>query len=371
MQFVVSSGALSKKLHMISGVTSTNNVLPILEFFLFQINKNLLTITSTDLETTMQVSLDIQSGDEGEVCIQSKVLLDYLKNLPEQPITIDINKKDFGIDMTSNQGKYKIVGQDASNFPSIPENETQNNFSMPASELSDAIAKTIIAVSNDDIRPAMSGVYFEINNKNIVFVSTDAHRLVRCIKTDVSGQNNSHFIVPKKALTQLKNNLDSSTEVTLSYNDNHLFIDSDQLHLSCRLIDAKFPDYKVVIPTDNPYKLTLPKDEFLSALRRVNVFANKATNQVVLDIQGNNLHLYSQDVDYSFEGNEELACQYEGEDLKIAFNARLLIELIVAIDADEIRLELSTPNRAGILKPNDERTNEDLLMLIMPLMIAG
>jgi DNA polymerase III subunit beta len=370
MRFIVSSGSLLKSLQSISGIIGTNNVLPILESFLFDLKQDKLTVVSTDLETMMKVHVDVQSSETGSLCIQAKVLTDYLKNLPDQPITFDINLADFGIDITSEQGKYKIVGEDAKAYPSEPQADDLVSFTMQASALSDGIAKTIIAVSNDDIRPAMSGVYFELGKKSITLVATDAHRLVRCIKTDVQCPTEDKFIVPRKALNQLKNNLNTSTEVTVSFNTNHMFVEGEHIHLSCRLIDAKFPDYKVVIPADNPYKLVLSKSDFISALRRVSVFANKTSNQVVLDIVGNNLHLYAQDVDFSFEGNEQLPCQYDGEDMKIAFNARLLLELILALEGDEILFELSTPSRAGLVKPNEQRDNEDLLMLLMPLMIG-
>lgn len=371
MRFIVSSSSLLKNLQSISGVISTNNVLPILESFLFDLNTNKLVVVSTDLETTMKVTMEVQSNDTGSLCVQSKVLLDYLKNLPEQPITFEVNTEDFGIDITSEQGKYKIVGEDAKNYPAEPKADDTTSFTMSAAELSDGIAKTMIAVSNDDLRPAMSGVFFELSKNNMTLVATDAHRLVRCIKTDVNCSSDDKFIVPKKALTQLKNNLNTSTEVSVSYNQNHLFVDGENIHLSCRLIDAKFPDYKVVIPADNPFSLTINKAEYVSALRRVSVFANKTTNQVVMEIEGNNLHLYAQDVDFSFEGNERMSCQYTGEDMKIAFNAKLLLELILVIESEEIRFELSTPNRAGLVKPVDKREHEDLLMLLMPLMIGA
>ena len=370
MKFIVSSGLLLKNLQSISGIISTNNVLPILEDFLFVLEKDKLTIVSTDLETMMKVSIHVQSKEEGSICVQAKVLLEYLKNLPEQPITFDMNVRDFGIDITSEQGKYKVVGEDPKSFPTEPKADDTNSFTMPAAELSDGIAKAIIAVSSDDLRPAMSGVLFELGTNNITFVATDAHRLVRCIKAGVQCPTEGKFIVPKKALSQLKNNLGHSTEVKVSYNDNHLFVQGQDLHLSCRLIDAKFPDYKVVIPADNPYSLILNKADFVSALRRVSVFANKTTNQVVLDIVGNNLHLYAQDVDFSFEGNEQLNCQYNGEDMKIAFNAKLLLELILVTEGDEVLFELSTPTRAGLVKPVEKKENEDLLMLLMPLMIG-
>ncbi|MCF8294034.1 MAG: DNA polymerase III subunit beta [Chitinophagaceae bacterium] len=371
MKFIVSSGTLLKNLQSISGIISTNNVLPILEDFLFILEQNKLTLVSTDLETMMKVCIEVQSKEEGSICIQAKVLLDYLKNLPEQPITFDIRATDFGIDITSEQGKYKIVGEDAKSFPSEPKADDTTSFTMSAAELSDGIAKSIIAVSTDDLRPTMSGVYFELGKNSLTFVATDAHRLVRCVKTDVHCPHEDTFIVPRKALNQLKNNLNSSTEVTISYNKNHLFVAGQDIQLSCRLIDGKFPDYKVVIPADNPFRLVLNKSDFVSALRRVSVFANKTTNQVVLDIVGNNLHLYAQDVDFSFEGNEQMACQYTGEDMKIAFNARLLLELILVLDGDEVLFELSTPTRAGLVKPVEKKENEDLLMLLMPLMIGA
>ncbi len=370
MRFIVSSGSLLKNLQSISGIISANNILPILESFLFLVEDNRLTVVSTDLETTMKVRMDVQSTENGKLCIQSKVLLDYLKNLPEQPITFDINLKDFGIDITSEQGKYKIVGEDAMNYPTEPVADDAQSFAMPAAELSDGIAKALVAVSSDDMRPAMSGVYFELGENNMTLVATDAHRLVRCVKMDVNCPATDNFIAPRKALQQLKNNLNTSTEVTISYNKNHLFVKGENIELSCRLIDAKFPDYKIVIPADNPYKLTLNKNDFMSALRRVSVFANKTTNQVVLDIVGNNLHLYSQDVDYSFEGNEQMSCQYKGEDMKIAFNAKLLIELVNIIEGEEVLLEFSTPSRAGLIKQTENKPSEDLLILIMPLMIG-
>ncbi len=371
MKFIVSSGLLLKNLQSISGIISTNNVLPILEDFMFHLQKDKLTLSSTDLETMMKVHIDVQSKEEGKICIQAKVLMEYLKNLPEQPITFDINKKDNGIEITSDQGKYKIVGEDANSFPTEPSDDGTTEFTMSAAELSDGIAKTMIAVSNDDLRPAMSGVYFELSKNILTLVATDAHRLVRCIKSKTNCPKEDTFIVPKKALNQLKNTLGNSTEVTVSYNSNFLFVRNENFQLSSRLIDAKFPDYKVVIPADNPYKLSLHRADFVSALRRVSVFANKSTNQVVLDIVGNELHLYAQDVDFSFEGNERMQCQYQGEDMKIAFNGKLMLELVQVVDSDEIVFELSTPTRAGIIKPVDKKDNEDLLMLLMPLMIGA
>jgi DNA polymerase-3 subunit beta len=241
---------------------------------------------------------------------------------------------------------------------------------MPSSALVTAINKCLFAVSNDDLRPAMTGVFFELSDKGITCVATDAHRLVRFTRLDVACPKTDTFIVPKKPLNLLKGALPSNDdELQISYNKNHLFVKHGGTELVCRLIDARFPDYKVVIPTDNPYKLTVNKLDFQNALRRVSVFSNKSTNQVALTITGSELQLAAQDIDFSFEGNERMTCQYDGEDLQIAFNAKFLIEMLNAADTEEIIIELSTPTKAGIIKPSEKKEDEVLLMLVMPLML--
>src|SRR5688572_542732 len=216
----------------------------------------------------------------------------------------------------------------------------------------------------------MTGVFFELGKDSVQFVATDAHRLVRYKRTDVKCPKADSFIVPRKPLNLLKTAIPSSQdEITVNYNSNHLFVQHGTTQMSCRLIDARFPDYKVVIPTENPYRLTVNKNDFQSALRRVSVFSNKSTNQVALNISGSELQLAAQDVDFSFEGNERMKCQYNGEDMMIAFNAKFLIEMLSAADSDEVNLELSTPTKAGLIKPTEHDENEELLMLVMPLML--
>lgn len=368
MRIVISSGNLLKKLNVISGIVSTNNILPIIECFLFKLDKNQLTIVATDLETTMKVSLEVQSGDVGNICIPSRVLLDYLKNLPEQPITLIINQEDLGIQITSEQGDYKIVGQEAKHFPAEPTIQNVSEISIPCSELIDGINKSIVAVNNDDIRPAMSGVFFEMKDNKLILVATDAHRLVRYIKADIDPQNEGGVIVPRKSLHQLKSNILTEETAKIKYNDKHMFVITDSLELNCRLIDQRFPDYRVVIPADNPYKLTLNKEELNSALRRVSIFAQKSTHLVVFDIVGNQLTISAHDSEYAKEGKEQLTCQYKGEDIKIGFNAKSLLELTSVMDGEEILFELSTPSKAVLIKEVNEQQN--LLMLIMPLMIG-
>ncbi|HND95952.1 MAG: DNA polymerase III subunit beta [Chitinophagaceae bacterium] len=369
MKFIASSSSLLKQLQHISGVINTNTVLPILEDFLFEIEKNKLTVVATDLETVMRIQLDIEAKDSGRVCIPAKILLDSLKNIPDQPLTFNIDKN-FGIEITSDNGKYKVMGENPDNFPKEPSADDTTSFTMTASALVKAINETIFATSNDDLRPAMTGVFFELDKKYLQCVATDAHRLVRYKRTDVKCPKSDTFIVPRKPLNLVKSAIPSNEdEVTLSYNDNHLFIKHGSTQMSCRLIDARFPDYKVVIPTDNPYRLTLNRADFQSALRRVSIFSNKSTNQVALSITGSELQLAAQDVDFSNEGNERMNCQYNGEDLVIAFNARFLIEMLGATESNEVNVELSTPTKAGLIKPVDQEDNEELLMLVMPLML--
>ncbi len=369
MKFIVSSSALLKQLQQINGVVNSNTVLPILEDFLFEIEKNRLTVVATDLETVMKIHMDIEAKDSGKVCIPAKILMDSLKNLPDQPLTFNIDKN-FAIEITSDNGKYKVMGENPDNFPKEPVNDDSNAFTMPSSALLTAINKTIFAVSNDDLRPAMTGVFFELDVKGFTTVATDAHRLVKYKRSDVSCPKTDSFIVPKKPLNLLRNALpDNDDELKISYNSNHMFVDHGTTQMVCRLIDARFPDYKVVIPVDNPYRLTVTRTDFQSALRRVSIFSNKSTNQVALSISGSELQLTAQDIDFSFEGNERMNCQYNGEDMQIAFNAKFLIEMLNGTSSDEIKMELSTPTKAGIIKPVEQDENEELLMLVMPLML--
>jgi DNA polymerase-3 subunit beta len=369
MKFIVSASSLLKHLQQISGVINANTVLPILEDFLFDIEDKKLNILATDLETVMRVQMEVESKTNGKVCIPAKILIDSLKNIPDQPLTFNIDKN-YTVEITSDNGKYKVMGENPDNFPKEPVADDTNSFKMNSTALLNAVNNTLFAVSNDDLRPAMTGVFFELSKDAAQFVATDAHRLVRYKRTDVKCPKNESFIVPKKPLNLLRNVLpDNEDELNISYNSNHLFVTHGSTQLICRLIDARFPDYKVVIPTDNPYRLVVNKNNFQSALRRVSVFSNKSTNQVVLSISGSELQLAAQDIDFSFEGTERMNCQYDGEDLQIAFNAKFLIEMLNAADTDEIKIELSTPTKAGIIKPTEQGEGEDLLMLVMPLML--
>ena len=377
MHFIVSSSVLLKNLQVVGGIISSNVVLPILEDFLFDLDGNTLTLTGSDLETMIKVKVEVQvdsanaAENKGRICVPSKILLEYLKNLPEQPVKFAINLSDQTLEISSNTGKYKIGGEKADEYPKEPQADETISISIPSNVLQGAIASTIYATSTDTLRPAMTGVYFELNKDQTTFVATDAQRLVKLTRTDIQSQVESGFIVPRKPLHILKNIIPSDdTVLDIFFNSSHLFVKNNNLSLSCRLIDAKFPPYKSVIPQDNPFNLIINRTELISCLKRVSVFANKNTSQVVFNITGNTVNISAQDIDFSYEGKEELSCQYQGEDMKIAFNAKLLIEMLSNLVTEEVKLELSTPSRAGIYRPTGANAQEDLLQLLMPLIVG-
>jgi DNA polymerase-3 subunit beta len=369
MRFVVSSAQLLKNLQKISGVISTNTVLPILEDFLFDINKGKLSITATDLDTTMSVSLDVESKENFKVAIPAKILLDSLKALPEQPITIAVDETTNGIEITTDNGKYKLSGENSADFPKEPVAEGVDEVKLAASILNKGVSKTLFAVSNDELRPAMTGVFFQLDENGITFVATDAHKLVKFNRSDIEG-GNATFIVPKKALNLLKAVVpNNDTEVVVQFNKSNAFFSFDNIQLICRLIDAKYPDYNAVIPKENPNLLSVLKDDFYSSLRRTSIFSNKTTHQVVLKMSGAELTVSAQDLDFSNEASEKLTCEYQGNPMEIGFNAKFLLEMLASLDSSDINIELSTPNRAGIIRPTEKDANEDLLMLVMPVML--
>ena len=242
---------------------------------------------------------------------------------------------------------------------------------IPASALAQGIAKTLFATSSDELRPAMMGVFFQLDFNKLTLVATDAHKLVRYAYKEMSSPVSSSFIVPKKALNLLKNFLPGTGGITLSFNKSHAFFTAGSTRLVCRLIDARYPDYNAVIPIDNPNILTISRIDLLNSLRRIAIYANKTTNQVILNITGGSLTVSAQDLDFSNEATEQLACTYQGTPLNIGFNAKFLVEMLNVLESDEVHIEMSSPTRAGILLPVDELPNEDILMLVMPVMLSN
>lgn len=371
MKFIVSSTSLLKQLQNISGVLNTNNALPILDNFLFEVKPNGLTITASDLETTITAVLPIESKDEGTIAVPARLLLDTLKTFADQPLTFSIDTKKYGIEIISDYGKYKLTGHNGDEFPKLPNIESASTIEMDVDALNSAINKTLFATGNDDLRPVMSGVFFQLDSEGITFVATDAHKLVRYKRNDFKVENASSFIVPKKPLNLLKSTLSSvAGTVKIEYNTSNAFFSFDNINLICRLIDGKYPNYEAVIPKENPNKLTVDRIAFFNSVRRVSIFSNKTTHQIRLKIAGSELSISAEDLDFANEASERLTCQYEGEDMEIGFNSRFLSEMLNNMESENVNLEMSAPNRAGILLPTEKaNTAEDILMLVMPVML--
>lgn len=373
MKFIISSTILLKQLQAVGGVISSNNTLPILDNFLFELDNAGLTISASDLETTIISKMSVDKAENiGCVAIPAKILLDTLKTFSDIPVTFSIDTKSpYLIEISAGEGKYKLSGHDASEFPKTPHMESATSIEIEGSIIADAINKTLFATGNDELRPVMSGVFCQLSPENITFVATDAHKLVRCRRSDAKSDESASFILPKKPLNQLKNLLShDDTKVKLEYNSTNAFFDFGNFNLICRLIDGKYPNYEAVIPTENPNKLTIERIPFFNSIKRVSIFSNQSTHQVRFKISGKELTLSAEDLDFSNEAKERLTCQYEGEDMEIGFNSKFVLEMLNIIDTDEVCIEMSAPNRAGILVPvNNDNKSEDLLMLVMPVML--
>ncbi len=372
MKFIVSSSELLKNLQAIGGVISTNNSLPILDNFLFEVDNDQLTVTVCDLETTMNTTLAVKAEEAGSMAVQARTLMDFLKTLPEQPLTFTINESQSSVEISSSSGKFRMAGYPADEFPKNPELEEDkiSVVKMPASVLVDGIQNTLFATAIDEMRPVMSGVYCEFTPEYLRFVATDAHKLVRFTLNDQKADKSSTLILAKKPLNQLKNILmTTSSDVELQFDEKFARFSFDDNVLICRLIDGKYPNYEAVIPKDNHNRLLVDRKAMLNAMRRVSIFSNKTTHQVRIRIEGSELSLTTEDTDFSNEAYERLNCSFNGEDMEIGFNSKFLIEMLSSLDTDEVEFHLNGPNRAGILLPvQKEDSGSDILMLVMPVM---
>ncbi|MDH5381834.1 MAG: DNA polymerase III subunit beta [Cyclobacteriaceae bacterium] len=370
MKFIVSSGALVKQLSSINGVITTNPVVPILENFLFEISDGLLTVTASDLQTSMITDIDVESKESGNIAVPAKILMETLKGLAEQPVTFSIDEETYSIEISSDNGRYKLAGENATDFPKVPVVSDDYTIEMSTAVLSRAINSTIFATSNDELRPAMTGVYMNLSETNTTFVATDGHRLVRYRRVDIASEEGSAIIIPRKALNLLKSSLPSEdTVVSVEFNMANAIFKFNNLKMICRLIDERFPDYDNVIPVDNPIHMIIDRVEMLNSLKRIAIYANKTTHQVRVKITGSELQVSAEDIDFSNEANERLTCEHDGEDIEIGFNAKFLIEMLSNADSDKVEFHLSAPNRAGLIFMVDKDENEDVLMLVMPVML--
>jgi len=368
MKFIVNSNSLLKEIQKLNSVISSNNTLPILDNFLFEVNNKSMTIIASDLEVTMLSSIPVESDNDGRITIPARILTETLKTFSNQPLTFLIDINTFSIEISSEMGNYKLAGQNADEFPKTPKLIGSSSTTFNGEILANAINKTLFASGNDELRPVMSGVYCELSNEQVTFVTTDAHKLVKHTRTDLNADKTASFIIPKKPLTILKNHV--TNDVSLEFNDTNALFSFDNNTIICRLIDGKYPNYDAVIPKENPNKLTIDTSVLLSSIKRVSIYANKTTHQIRLKIAGSELQITSEDLDFANKAEERLTCQYEGADMEIGFNSKFVIDMLNNIGSEKISLEMSAPNRAGIILPLDSmQEGEKTLMLVMPVML--
>lgn len=370
MKFIASSSQLLKQLQILGGVINNNNTLPILDNFLFELKQNELTISASDLETTITSTIDVESESNGSVAISARLLLDTLKTFPNQPLTFKTEDNNI-IEISSEQGKYDMAYFSGEEFPKTISLDSPSSTLIPAAVLGSAISKTIFATGNDDLRPVMSGVFFQFSSDNLTFVATDAHKLVKYTRTDITANEAAEFIMPKKPLNLLKGILGTNdTDVSIEYNNTNAKFVFDNIVLICRLIDGKYPNYDAVIPKENPNKLTVDRASFLNSTKRVSIFSSKTTHQIRLKMAGTELNISAEDIDYANKADERLNCDYQGDDMQIGFNSRFLTEMLSNLTSEEVLIEMSLPNRAGILTPVDGNDDgEQITMLVMPVML--
>jgi len=374
MKFVVSSTEILGHIQAISRVISNKNTLPILDNFLFELKDDQLIATASDLETTLITTIPLEASEgEGVIALPAKILTDTLKEFPEQPLTFEVDPQTLAVKLSTENGKFSIPGQNGDDYPKNPEKEEDSivNITVASEVLLKGVNKTLFATADDELRPVMNGIFIELNNNDLTFVASDAHKLVRYKRLDGSSEVESSFILPKKPASLLRNILPKEENpVLVEFDDKNAFFTLSNYKLICRLVEGKYPSYGSVIPTNNPFKLTIDRVELYNTLKRVSVFSNPASNLIKFELLNNELVVSAQDVDFSISARERLMCQYEGESLEIGFKSVFLLEILQNISSANVVIALSDPTRAGLFLPYDnENADEDVLMLLMPMMI--
>jgi len=374
MKFVVSSSELLGHLQAISRVISSKNTLPILDNFLFNLTKNDLEITASDLESTLITRMKLENTEGvGTIALPARILLDTLKEFSAQPLTFDINMETMALVISSENGKFNVVGHNGIDFPALPSIKADKKFSFEinADVMLAGITRTLFATADDELRPVMGGIFVEASTDKITFVASDAHKLVKYQRTDAHADSNASFILPKKPASLLKNILPREVgPVTVEFDDKNAFFILSDYKVVCRLVEGNYPNYNSVIPKNNPRKITIDRLEFYNILKRVSVFSNQASNLIKLQLKGNQIVVSAQDIDFSISAYERIKCQYEGEEIEIGFKSVFLLEILATIASQDVMMELADPTRAGLFLPAiTENESEDLLMLLMPMMI--
>jgi len=371
MKFIVSSTGLFSRLQAISRVINSKNSLPILDCFLLELTDGTLSITASDSETTLSTSIETNECDtDGRFAVNSKTILDALKEIPEQPLTFEVNEN-IEIVVKYQNGKYSLMGQNADEYPqSISLGSNAVHVGLGVEVLMNGINRSLFATADDELRPVMNGIYFDITTEDITFVASDGHKLVRNKSYKAHGNEKAAFILPKKPATLLKNLLPKETgDVQIDFDDRNAVFTMENYSMTCRLIEGRYPNYNSVIPQNNPHRATIDRAAFVSALKRVSVFSSAASSLIKLRLDMNTIQISGQDIDFSTSAEETLMCQYEGNQMSIGFKATFLIDILNNISSQEVLMELADPSRAGVMVPVEQNEEEDLLMLLMPMML--
>ena len=374
MKFVVSSTELLTPLQAISRVISSKNSMSILDNFLFQLSGNTLTITTSDLETTVQASIPVQDVErEGTVAIL-KLLTDSLKEFPEQPLEFSFDQENMMIDLSSEKGKSHFPGLPGDDFPEPPQlQEDYTELSIPAAVLLEGISRSLYATAEEEMRPVMNGILFDIDENQTTLVASDAHKLLCYTRKDIIASKPSKFILPKKPASLLKTLLPKVSEnVQIQFDDKNAVFILPNYRLVCRLVEGNYPAYRTVLPANNINKAVVDRIEFLSSVRRVAVCSNQASNLIRIKLEHEEITVSAQNLDFSISAYERIGCQYDGDPMEIGFKWGFLAEILANLPGQSVSFELSDPSRAALLIPMElSDANEEICALIMPLMIGS
>lgn len=372
MNFTVSSQALSSRLQAISRVINPKSIYPILEDFLFRLENGKLTVTAADNDTTLEAVIELNECDgDGQIALPAKAMLDALKEIPEQPIRIQIDPATFATEIKYQNGHFQIVGQNADEYPTPAVLQQEfTSFSIESQILLDSLSRTVFATADDELRPVMNGIYFDINTDGATFVASDGHKLVCSKNSQVQANGKSSFILPKKPATLLRTILaKDNAGVTIEFDNRIARFSMADFSMVCRLIDGRYPNYNSVIPQNNPHRLTLDRQTLLNALRRVSVFSPASSGLIKLKIDRDSVDISTQDIDFSTSAKESVVCQYEGVPMSIGFKAGFLIDILNNTPGQDIIFQLADPSRAGVVVPAQQNEGESLLMLLMPMVL--
>ena len=372
MKFNVSSSKLFSQLQAVSRVINNKNALPILDDVLFDLVGNELRLTASDGETTIRTSIEVENVEgTGKVASAAKLLLETLKEFSEQPLAFTIDENNFAVNMVSQNGTYSFVGVNGNEYPEMPNTEADaRQILLPANVLQNAIEKTIFCTADDDLRPVMNGIFFDIAEDKVTMVATDAHRLVRYSNTGVQAGTAASFILPKKPASLLKNLLAKADEdVKVTFGAKNARFEFGSTIVVCRQIEGRFPNYNAVIPQGNQNIVTVDRQTIINACKRVAVFANNGTAQLRLALSENQIKISAQDIEFSTSAEETISCDYNGTPMAIGFKAPFLIDLLSSIASADVQLKLADPARAGLILPVENEENEDVLMLLMPMLL--